>query len=337
MSRKFTDAPAVRSQTPIFVGLVGPSGSGKTFSALRLATGMQRVAGGDIYVVDTEAGRALHYADQFSFRHVPFEAPFDPLDYLAAIEYCVKQGAKTIIVDSMSHEHEGPGGVLEQHDAELDRLAGDDWKKRQRVNMLAWAKPKAARRRLINSIVQLGVNGIFCFRAKEKLKMQPGREPIELGWQAIAGEEFIYEMTMNMLLLPNSGGVPTFNPEKPGEKQLVKPARQFADLFAKPKPLDEDTGEAMARWASGDEKPAKPEAKAKSEPASDPKPEIPDELGGSDPTIEEAVLTLSSAPDKRKLAAASAGLKTVEWTAEEKAQINAAWSKRKAELEEREG
>ena len=156
----------MKKQT-LLIGTVGPSGSGKTMSALRLATGMQRVVGGKTFFVDTENKRALHYADQFEFEHVPFEPPFSPLDYLAIIQYCKKQGATTVIVDSMSHEHEGPGGLLEMHDAELDRLAGKDYKKRDRVAMLAWAKPKAQRRRLINEVVRMGVNAIFCFRAKK--------------------------------------------------------------------------------------------------------------------------------------------------------------------------
>src|SRR4029079_18921024 len=111
--RSFDDKPAVRERVPLLVGLVGPSGGGKTFSALRLAKGFQRVTGSEVYFIDTEARRALHYADRFQFRHVAFGAPFGPLDYLAAIQHCVAKGAKTIIVDSMSHEHEGPGGVLE--------------------------------------------------------------------------------------------------------------------------------------------------------------------------------------------------------------------------------
>src|SRR5215471_11003043 len=117
MTRTFDAQPGKRERTPILTGIMGPSGSGKTVSALRLATGIQRVTGGDIFVIDTEARRALHYADRFRFRHVTFEAPFGPLDYLAAIEHCVQRGAKIIITDSASHEHEGPGGVLEQHDA----------------------------------------------------------------------------------------------------------------------------------------------------------------------------------------------------------------------------
>ena len=122
-ARKFDDAPAVRKATPMLFGLIGPSGSGKTYSALRLATGMQRVSGGEIFMIDTEGNRGLHYADQFKYRHVPFHPPFSPLDYIAAIEHCVAQGATTIIVDSMSHEHTGQGGVLEWHAEEAERIA----------------------------------------------------------------------------------------------------------------------------------------------------------------------------------------------------------------------
>ena len=121
--RTFTDQPAKRERVPLLVGLFGPSGSGKTYSALRLATGMQRITGGDIYGIDTESRRMLHYADDFTFKHLQFDAPFSPLDYLAAIDHCTKKGASIVIVDSLSHEHEGPGGVLEWHDAETKRLA----------------------------------------------------------------------------------------------------------------------------------------------------------------------------------------------------------------------
>ena len=86
MARVFEDRPATRERTPLLVGLVGPSGSGKTYSALRLATGFQRVTGGDIYFIDTEARRALHYADSFNFRHLPFGAPFGSLDYLGVFD-----------------------------------------------------------------------------------------------------------------------------------------------------------------------------------------------------------------------------------------------------------
>jgi ABC-type dipeptide/oligopeptide/nickel transport system ATPase subunit len=266
--RTFDDKPATREKVPLLVGLMGPSGGGKTFSALRLATGIQKVSGGEIYVVDTEARRALHYADRFKFRHLEFGAPFGSLDYLAAIEHCVKKGAGVIVVDSMSHEHEGPGGMLETHMAEVDRLSGgpnaEQWKKDSN-KMLAWGKPKTDRRRLINSILQMNANFIFCFRAKEKIKLATkaekdaakGRgERIEsvkpMGFMPIAGDEFIFEMTANCLLLPNAGGVPTWQSDEVGERMMIKKPEQFRSLFDSARPLDEQTGQTLAQWAAGD-------------------------------------------------------------------------------------
>lgn len=251
-SRTFEDKPAVRERVPLLIGLIGPSGGGKTYSALRLATGIQRVSGGDIFFIDTEARRALHYADRFKFRHLAFGAPFGPLDYLAAIEHCVNKGAKTIVIDSLSHEHEGPGGVLEQHEQEIDRLL-KLWKNatRDKVQMTAWAKPKADRRRMINSILQFPCNFICCFRAKEKLKIVPGRPPENRGYMPIAGEEFVFEMTVNGLLHPGANGVPTWLPSEEGEKKMVKLPEQFKQLFSKSEPLSENLGEQMATWAAG--------------------------------------------------------------------------------------
>lgn len=253
--RSFIDAPAVRESVPLLIGLVGPSGSGKTYSALRLATGIQRVTGGDIYGIDTEARRALNYAEQFTFRHVPFSEPFGSLDYLVAIRHCVDKGAKILIIDSASHEHEGVGGCLDFQEKEMERLARGDLEKLDKIKMLAWQKPKAARRALLNGIVQLNASMIFCFRAKEKtkpIKQKGGKtEVVEMGFQPIAGDEFLYEMTLNCLLLPNAGGVPSWQSEYVGERAVMKLPKQFRDLFEQPEPLSEETGMRLAEWASG--------------------------------------------------------------------------------------
>jgi energy-coupling factor transporter ATP-binding protein EcfA2 len=250
-TRTFESRPAVREQTPLLLGLVGPSGTGKTFSALRLATGIQRVSGGDVYVVDTEAKRALHYADRFKFHHLPFAAPFSPLDYLAAVEHCHKRGGKVIVVDSLSHEHEGPGGVLEMHEQELDRLAGQDWEKRKRMTFLAWAKPKQQRRRFINSLLQIPVHVICCFRAKPKLKIVRGQEPVPRGYQPIAGEEFIYEMTAKFWLHPGANGFPSWESEHEDERAMMKLPEQFRGFFRDRVQLTEDVGQKLAEWAAG--------------------------------------------------------------------------------------
>jgi len=255
-ARVFDDSPAVRGPTPLLFGLAGPSGSGKTYSALRLATGMQRVIGGDVFFIDTESNRALHYAENFKFRHVPFAAPFSPDDYLLAIEQQVKKGARIIVVDSFSHEHDGPGGVLEWHSAEVERLM-NAWSCREdKANIPAWGKPKSARRKLLTAITQMQCNFVLCFRARDKIKIATGKgktEVVQLGFMPIAGEEFVYELTAKSLLLPGAGGVPTLESEEVGERLMIKLPEQFRGMFtgAKGKPIDEDLGEQLARWAAG--------------------------------------------------------------------------------------
>lgn len=262
MTRTFELKQAARERTPLLLGFVGPSSSGKTYSALRVATGIQRVVGGDIHVIDTESRRALHYAPKrgeavdiargkFDFKHLPFGAPFSPLDYLAALEHCVKNGARTVVVDSASHEHEGVGGVLEMQEAELTRMAGTDYKKRERMAMLAWQKPKAQRRKLINAILQMDVNVLLCFRAKPKLKLVKGQEPIQLGYQPIAASEFIYEMLLKFLFLPGNNGVPVLQSEYEGEQAMIKIPGAFREMFREPRQLSEQTGVDLATWAAG--------------------------------------------------------------------------------------
>src|SRR5215469_1213565 len=251
MERVFIAKPAVRESVPLLIGLMGPSGSGKTYSALRLATGIQKVTGGDIYGIDTESRRMLHYADQFKFKHIQFDAPFGSLDYLAAMRHCIDQGAKVVIVDSMTHEHSGPGGYLQTQDAEVDRMAGNDAAKRERVRMAAWIKPAALRSQMITGLLQLNANFIFCFRAKEKTKPVRGGGVVEMGYMPVAGDELLYEMTVNCLLPPKSNGVPQWRSDMIGEKLMMKLPAQFTDIFAENKSLDEDIGQSLALWAKG--------------------------------------------------------------------------------------
>lgn len=277
--REFTAEPAVRRAVPILVGLVAPSGGGKTFSALRLAKGIQRVDPGPIALVCTENGRGLHYAERFrnadgspGYLYVPFNPPFGSLDYRDAIRFAVeKLGARTVIVDSMSHEHEGPGGLLDYHEAELDRMAGDDYRKRDSMKMLAWSKPKADRRALLNDLSRVGANVILCFRAKETakpVKVNGKTEVVPQGFVPIAGDEFVFEMTLNALLLPGSGGVPTWSSENPGERAAIKVPDQFRSLLnADPRPIDEELGERLAKWArAGAAAPAEPETPKEDRP-----------------------------------------------------------------------
>jgi len=327
-ARQFTSSPAKRTRVPLFIGLAGPSGSGKTFSALRLATGIQRTAPGEIYVVDTEAGRALHYADQFQFQHVPFAAPFGAFDYLDAIRFCVDQRASTIVIDSASHMHEGQGGMLDQQSTLLDEWCGQDQQKRDKNAMRAWIQPKRELGRFVQCLLQLQTNVIFCFRAKEKIKPATPA-PINLGMSAIADDSLIYEMTVQALLSAGCGGVPSWRSDLHNERLQTKLPRQFEQLLTrKGQPLDESAGELLGRWAAGDAAPRptsaqptrQPDRPAPAKPTSD-KPAIE--------TLRKAILAAATVAELTDLASANAGH---DWTETERATMREAIRQRKGEL-----
>lgn len=257
-ARTFTAKPAVRGRTPLLLGVCGASGSGKTFSALRLATGIQRVTGGKIVGIDTEHRRMLHYADRFKFDHIDFEPPFGPLDYLAAIEQAVAQGGKVLVIDSMTHEHNGPGGVMDQTDEYLDRKAAanpedDPEKVRQRHFFTAQKTPKLQRKRLNAAILHMGINAVFCYRAADKVKPVSGKEPLKLGWQPETTSPLVWDMVVRFLLPPGSDGHPEFKPDTVAEKLETKLPDQFKEWLQPGIQLTEDLGEKFARWAAGPE------------------------------------------------------------------------------------
>lgn len=248
----FTFRHAIREATPLLIGLTGPSGSGKTKSALRLAEGIQQVRGGKIAALDTEANRMLHYADEHDFIHCPFGPPFGSDRYAEALEAAAAAAeGGVVIVDSMSHEHEGQGGYLEYHDSEVKRLIeSGGFRNEYAAGLPAWNKPVARRRNLINRLLQINCAFVFCFRAKEKLKIVKGKDPVQLGWQAIAGEEFVFEMTVRCLLPPGASGVPDWSDEA-FKLGVPKRANSHVAMFRDGQPLDEATGAQLAQWAAG--------------------------------------------------------------------------------------
>lgn len=269
MPREFAIIPGKRESLPLFIGLVGPSSSGKTRSAFELATGIQSVVGGEIVFINTEGRRGLVDIDQFRIQHMAFAAPYASLDYLDAIHQAQKSGAKTIIIDSMTHEHESEGGMLDYQDQELRRLARDDYGtwKAEKWNMLAWQTPKAARRKLlVRGIMQADVNIIACFRAKETSKPvrveKDGKmktEVVSMGFTPISGDEFVYEMALSAFLPPNSKGVPNWHPNNPGEQMAVKRNDQLERIVPDGQQLSQRIGADLARWARGDGNQKQPE------------------------------------------------------------------------------
>jgi len=264
----FATTAELDKRLPVSIGISGASGSGKTYSALEVVTGLaEGVAGkgAPIAFVDTENRRGLHYREEFPqmLGHYVDFGPFDaagalvgypPERWIAMLDMVEKSGVTAMVIDSFSHSWEGIGGVLEMHAKELERLAGGDEARAERVNFLAWAPVKPRYRRLINRIVRSPVNVVICTRAKkvpQKWDAAAGayvnvwetrtRRP-DVPWNPAIDEALIYEMTVMVILDPAQPGCPRY---------AVKCADGFKRLFRADAPLGADVGRAMAAWSKG--------------------------------------------------------------------------------------
>jgi len=241
---------AIRENAGLLIGLAGGTGSGKTFSSLRLAAGIS----GDrpFAFIDTEASRGLHYADQFNFDHGDLKPPFTPQAYAEAILAADMAGYPAIVVDSCTHEWAGEGGVLEMHEDELERMAGDDYAKRERVKMAAWIKPKMDHKKMVQRLLQVRAHLILCFRAEEKVEMikdDKGKTVIVPktsltginGWMPVCEKNLPFELTASFLLTADAPGMP----------KAIKLQEQHKVMFPLNQPIDEESGRKIATWASG--------------------------------------------------------------------------------------
>jgi hypothetical protein len=263
----FTFRPAKRENVSLLIGLAGASGSGKTYSAMRLAKGIS----GDrpFCVIDTEAGRATHYADMFRFDHGDLTPPFSPSRYADAIAAADAAKYPVIVVDSTSHSHAGEGGMLEMQETEFQRMGARDSAK-----MASWVRPKGDFRKMVSRLLQCRAHLILCLRAAEKIEMVKGQDgKMEVrkkvtaigldGWVPICEATLPYELTASFLLLPSRPGVPL----------PIKLQEQHRALFPLDQPITEESGKRLAEWARGGEvAPAAPSASAT------PAAESPDEL-----------------------------------------------------------
>lgn len=240
----FTFRPEKRELSRLIIGLAGPTKSGKTMSAHRLAAGLAN--GGQVVKINAEGPNGHLYAERFPCLVTDIQPPYRPARFTEALRAAIALDPAVVIVDSASHMHDGPGGLLEYHEEELDRIAGKtDWKKRERSTWTAWIKPKAEENEFIYTMLGSSCHIILCFRAKEKLKLIRGKEPIDLGWQPIAGDRITFETIFTLTLPPHCKGVPDL---------AVSELREgFDKMIPAGQALDEETGATLAAWAAGGE------------------------------------------------------------------------------------
>lgn len=240
----YSFVPAVRLNTPLIIGVAGPTKSGKTYSAHRLAAGL--AAGRPVAMINSEGPRGHQYAEKFKYVACELAPPYRPQAYMDALAAAVTLNPGCIIIDSNSHMHDGPGGLLEWHDEEVDKMLGDnknDYKARQRMTFAGWVKPKKAENDFVYAVQAAPCPVILCLRAKEKLKVVPGKPPVDLGWQPIVGERVAFETIFTLMLPPHSQGVPDLT--------ISDMREPFDTMITKGRKIDEALGKELAEWAKG--------------------------------------------------------------------------------------
>lgn len=184
---------AVREKIYTKVALMAPSGGGKTYSALKLATGMKyelekiNNKPAKILLANTEDARGRYYANEFDYDIIDLVAPFNPEQFIEAIDFAIQNGYQILIMDSTSPEWDGKGGCLE-----LQQKAGGTYQ--------SWAKVTPRHDAFINRLATSPIHIIATMRGKDQYEIEKdnnsGKTSVKkLGVGAKQRDGFEYEFT----------------------------------------------------------------------------------------------------------------------------------------------
>jgi hypothetical protein len=233
---------ATKSKQYLRLLLSGPSGSGKTYSALILASVLAKKRGCKVALIDSERGSGSLYADKFAYDTQELNPPYAPENYLTMIDEAVKEGYKVIVVDSISHEWMGQGGILDIH-----TMKGGQFQN--------WKDVTPRHRKFIDGLVGVPADIICTSRTKTEWdigKDDRGKMDIKkVGTKLEQREGMEYEYTV-AFRLDNKN---TANPEKDRTGLFLR-----ADGNEFTGKIDDEVGTLIWNWLqSGEEAPEEDE------------------------------------------------------------------------------
>jgi AAA domain len=176
---------ASRKQSKVRLGIQGPSGSGKSVGALQVAFGLTN-DWSKVSVIDTEYGSANLYSHLGPYNVLSLTAPFSPAKYEEAIHTCESAGMEVIIIDSISHEWDGIGGILDIHSS----MAGNSFTN--------WGKLTPRHNAFVQTILQSPCHILVTIRSKQDyvLADKNGKMvPEKVGLKGVQRDGLEYELT----------------------------------------------------------------------------------------------------------------------------------------------
>lgn len=177
---------ASRQKVKIKLGYAGTAGSGKTMSSLLTAFGLCN-DWNKILLIDTENGSGELYSSLGEYNVISLSPPFTPESYIEAIKEAENAGMEVIIIDSVSHEWEGKGGILETH----SNMSGNSFTN--------WSKLTPRHNNFVEAILQSKCHIICTLRTKTDyvLVEKNGKQvPEKVGMKAITREGWEYDLTI---------------------------------------------------------------------------------------------------------------------------------------------
>ncbi|PEL15564.1 hypothetical protein COL52_01215 [Bacillus toyonensis] len=204
----FQVTEAKREKMKAVIGFIGCSGSGKTGSALLSAFGMMQEAYPDLSeeelwkklgVIDTEHERSkLHVGLVYgevkigSFLHINFTPPYTTERYNVAVGVMKNAGAEVIIIDSLSHNWQGEGGIVETH----GNMSGNSFQN--------WGKLASETTSLIKTLTQNDVHILATLRTKTEYVVESDANgkmaPRKVGTKPVQKDEMEYEFMLNFVI-----------------------------------------------------------------------------------------------------------------------------------------
>jgi hypothetical protein len=184
---------AERKRVKFKMAITGPSGAGKTYSALRIAKGL--CPSGKIAMIDTENGSGSLYADSQdmpSYDVIDLAPPFLSSRYMKLIDEAVQEGYDCLIIDSISHQWNGEGGIMDRKDKEQQG--------NPKLNSFAlWAKYTPEHERFKQKLLQAPIHIIATMRSKQDYVLEENEKgkktPKKIGMAPIQREGAEYEFT----------------------------------------------------------------------------------------------------------------------------------------------
>ncbi len=221
---------AERKQAVIKLALQGPSGSGKTYSSLLLASGLVG-NWNQIAIIDTENNSSHLYSHLGNYNVLSLAEPFSPERYIEAIEFCEQSGMRAIIIDSITQEWEGSGGIIESH----GNMAGNSFTN--------WNRMTPRHNAFVQKILQSSCHVISTVRSKQDyvLTDKNGKMvPEKVGLKGVTREGMDYEFTVVLDL---------------DIKHQATASKDRTGLFYNPIPfmITEQTGIKIRTWCQGED------------------------------------------------------------------------------------